>query len=214
MIDKTYLEAVGWKGIRIRGEHLQARLRNAIQRQLEKRGRVRIVDVAAGTGRYLLNVLDRYRGDDLSVRLCDLDRTALERGRSRAAYLGLTNLDWTESDAFDPEQVRSVSSGADIAIVSGLYELFPDNELVRRSLCALHDGLAPGGLLLYTGQPWHPQLEFIARTLTHQDGSPWRMRRRTQAELDWLVRSAGFEKQDMDIDHYGIFTVSVALKEG
>jgi hypothetical protein len=40
------------------------------------------------------------------------------------------------------------------------------------------------------------------------------MRRRTQAELDGLVRSAGFEKQDMDIDHYGIFTVSVAGKEG
>ena len=26
------------------------------------------------------------------------------------------------------------------------------------------DAIAPGGFLVYTGQPWHPQLELIART--------------------------------------------------
>ncbi len=213
MIDRSYLDAVGWKGIRIRGEHLQARLEEAIHTQSEQQGSVRVVDLAAGAGRYVLNILDRNRDCDLSATLCDQDKAALERGRSRAAYLGLTNLAWTQSDAFDPEQVWSVSAGANIAIVSGLYELFSDNALVRRSLCALHESLAPGGLLIYTGQPWHPQLEFIARTLTHQDGSPWRMRRRTQAELDEVVRTAGFKKQGMEIDGYGIFTVSVAKKE-
>ena len=214
MIDRSYLDAVGWKGIRIRGQHLQARLQEAIHTQLEKEGSVCIVDLAAGAGRYVLNSLDRNRDCGVSARLCDRDTTALERGRSRARYLGLTNVTWIESDAFDPGKVRSVSAGAGIAIVSGLYELFSDNALVRRSLSALHEGLVPGGLLIYTGQPWHPQLEFIARTLTHQDGSPWKMRRRTQAELDELVRAAGFDKQAMDIDHYGIFTVSVARKGG
>jgi len=214
IIDRFYLNAVGWKGIRIRGEHLQTRLEEAVHAQLETRRGVRILDVAAGTGRQVLNTLDRHRGDDVSAILCDRDRRALERGRWRAAYLGLENVKWLESDAFDREQVRSAAAGSNIAIISGLYELFPDNAPVRRSLSALHDGLIPGGLLIYTGQPWHPQLEFIARILTHQDGSAWRMRRRTQAELDELVRAAGFEKQGMDIDRYGIFTVSVAKKEG
>ena len=36
------------------------------------------------------------------------------------------------------------------------------------------------------------------------------MRRRTQEELDDLVRSAGFEKIEMRIDDGGIFTVSLA----
>jgi alpha-beta hydrolase superfamily lysophospholipase/SAM-dependent methyltransferase len=214
MIDRTYLDAVGWRGIRIRGEHLEARLERAIESQLKSQGSARIVDLAAGAGRYVLNILDRIRGSDVFATLCDRDTAALEQGRSRAAYLGLTNLTWTQSDAFNPEEVRSVSAGAGIAIVSGLYELFPDNEPVSRSLSALHESLAPGGLLIYTGQPWHPQLEFIARTLIHQDGSPWIMRRRTQAELDELVRAAGFDKQAMDIDQYGIFTVSVAKKDG
>ena len=34
----------------------------------------------------------------------------------------------------------------------------------------------------------------IARGLTNRDGKPWVMRRRTQAEMDELVRAAGFEK--------------------
>ena len=51
-----------------------------------------------------------------------------------------------------------------------------------------------GGSLIYTNQPWHPQLELIARGLCDWEGKPWVMRRRTQAEMDDLVRAAGFEK--------------------
>ncbi len=50
----------------------------------------------------------------------------------------------------------------------------------------------------------------IARTLRNRDGEPWVMRRRTQQEMDDLVRAAGFRKIDMEIDEYGIFTVSLA----
>ena len=70
-----------------------------------------------------------------------------------------------------------------------------------------------GGWLVYTNQPWHPQIEMIARVLHNRDGAPWIMRRRTQAEMDALVRAAGFEKLSMEIDRWGIFTVSLARKQ-
>jgi hypothetical protein len=38
------------------------------------------------------------------------------------------------------------------------------------------------------------------------------MRRRTQAERDDLVRTAGFEKVSQEVDPWGIFTVSVARR--
>ena len=70
-----------------------------------------------------------------------------------------------------------------------------------------------GSYLVYTGQPWHPQLEFIARTLTsHRDHQPWVMRRRTQQELDQLVQHSGFSKIEQWIDEWGIFTVSLAVR--
>ncbi|XPE44464.1 class I SAM-dependent methyltransferase family protein [Shigella flexneri] len=42
-------------------------------------------------------------------------------------------------------------------------------KLTRRSCHAIE----AGGVLLYTGQPWHPRLELIAGVLTsHKDGKP------------------------------------------
>jgi len=107
--------------------------------------------------------------------------------------------------------LASVSPRPTLGIVSGLYELFPDNGMVSRSLAGLAAAIPPGGYLIYTGQPWHPQLELIARALTsHRDGQPWVMRRRTQGEMDQLVAAAGFKKVEQRIDEWGIFTVSVA----
>ena len=108
-----------------------------------------------------------------------------------------------------PASVRRFTLG----VVSGLYELYADNGLVRRSLESLADSIEEGGYLVYTGQPWHPQLEFIGRALTsHRSGAAWVMRRRTQAELDELVARAGFTKLTQRIDEGGLFTVSLAQK--
>jgi hypothetical protein len=73
----------------------------------------------------------------------------------------------------------------------------------------------PGSLLIYTNQPWHPQLEMIARALTsHRGGQAWVMRRRTQGEMDQLVEKAGYRKIEQRTDQWGIFTVSIAERIG
>jgi len=117
-------------------------------------------------------------------------------------------------DAFDRASLAAIDPKPTIGIVSGLYELFPENSLLEQSLAGLADAIPSGGYVLYTGQPWHPQLEMIARTLTSHKapGQAWVMRRRTQAELDQLFTAAGFEKVEQRIDEWGIFTVSLARK--
>ena len=84
--------------------------------------------------------------------------------------------------------------------------------MVRRSLAGLAAAVPPGGYLIYTNQPWHPQLELIARAADQpsRQGQAWIMRRRTQAEMDQLVAAAGFRKLEQRIDEWGIFTVSLA----
>ena len=114
---------------------------------------------------------------------------------------------------FDENALAAMTPAPALAIASGIYELFPENSKVLASLRGLARGMEKGGYLIYTGQPWHPQLEFIARTLTsHRDGKAWVMRRRTQQELDQLVRHSGFAKVEQWIDDWGIFTVSVAVR--
>jgi len=115
-------------------------------------------------------------------------------------------------DAFDEDSLAAIRPAPNVAVVSGLYELFPDNGPVRRSLRGLARAVEPEGYLVYTGQPWHPQVEMIARVLNNREGRPWIMRRRTQEEMDDLVREAGFEKIAEEIDTWGIFTVSLARR--
>jgi len=126
--------------------------------------------------------------------------------------MNLTNVTFELGDAFDQQAVASIRPRPNIAISSGLYELFPENALVLRSLNGLFEALEPDGWLIYTNQPWHPQIEMIARVLPNRDGMPWVMRRRTQAEMDQLVQSTGFEKDAMRIDPAGLFTVSLARR--
>jgi len=214
LIDRAYLNAVGWRGIRVRRTLLQQALRSIIE-QTHAAGRpVRLLDIASGPGRYVLETIHQINPVPVSAVLRDYKQENLDAAARLSGQLGLANVTLALGDAFDRASLAAVRPRPTIAIVSGLYELIPDNEPLRRSLGGLADAVEPGGHLVYTNQPWHPQVEFIARVLTNREGRPWIMRRRTQAEMDELVRTAGFEKISQEIDPWGIFTVSVARRVG
>lgn len=212
LIDRGYLDAVGWKGIRDRRTHLAAMLRNSAERLAGTGNPVRILDLATGCGRYVLDALVELRALDVSAVLRDWEPRNLEQGRASAAALDLENVVFEQGDAFDKESILAVTPRPNIVIVSGLYELFPDNAMLIASLEGIAGILQDDGDFIYTCQPWHPQVEMIARTLPNRDGVPWIMRRRSQAEMDELLRSVGLQKLEMKIDEYGIFTVSRAKK--
>ncbi|RWM67016.1 MULTISPECIES: bifunctional alpha/beta hydrolase/class I SAM-dependent methyltransferase [Mesorhizobium] len=214
MIDRTFLDAIGWRGIRQRKLHLEELIGSATE-TLRAAGRpVHIVDIAAGHGRYVLDAIAKCTEPPASVRLQDFSELNVSRGCKLIAERPLpTSVSFHQADAFDAQMLAGLKPAPDLAIVSGLYELFADNAMITRSLGGLAKAMQPGSLLLYTNQPWHPQLEMIARSLTsHRGGQAWVMRRRTQGEMDQLVTAAGFEKLDQRIDQWGIFTVSVARR--
>ncbi len=211
-IDRQYLNGIGWRGIRTRRQLLERAVQQAIERAHTKKGSVQIIDVAAGAGRYLLETLKRCETMRVTAELRDADTANLDEAERLARALGLANVTFVRADAFDPSALERVQPQPDVAIVSGLYELFADNTRVLTSLQGLARAIPKGGMLIYTNQPWHPQLELIARGLFNWDGRPWIMRRRTQAEMDDLVRVSGFEKVQMEIDPWGMFTVSLARR--
>ena len=211
MIDKAYLGSIGWCGIRQRKIHLENLLRKTIENTRAAHRDVRILDIAAGGGRYVLETLHSLNGSSASAILRDYKPENLAAARALAERLGLQNVTVQEADAFDRKSIAA-SARTTIGVVSGLYELFPSNTLVQESLAGMAEAIEPGGHLIYTNQPWHPQLEFIARVLRNREGQPWIMRRRTTAEMDQLVERAGFEKIEMEIDQWGMFSVSVARR--
>ncbi len=210
LLDRQYLGSVGWRGIRQRKVNLEALLRRAVELTRAQGRPVRLLDIASGPGRYILEALGAMPGAPVTALLRDRDPRNLEAGRQLAAALGIAGARFEPGDAFDAASLAAITPPPTVAVVSGLYELFPDNERVLGSLRGLAQAMQEGGFLVYTNQPWHPQVEMIARCLINRDGAPWVMRRRTQPEMDELVSSVGFEKLAMEIDEDGIFTVSLA----
>ena len=212
LIDRQFLDAIGWRGIRQRKIHLEELIGKALARLKAEDRPLRILDIAAGHGRYVLDAVAASEGKPESIRLQDYSPLNVEQGTALIAERGLENIaSFRRADAFDTEGLATVEPPPTLAIVSGLYELFPDNALIEASLAGLSRAMEPGSLLVYTGQPWHPQLEMIARALTsHRGGEAWIMRRRSQQEMDQLVAVAGFRKIEQRIDKWGIFTVSLA----
>lgn len=214
LIDMGYLDSIGWRGIRQRKIHVEELVRAAMQHLADRNMPVRVVDIAAGHGRYVLEALVGSAVAPQLVQLRDYSDLNVAAGTRLIEQKGLGSVaTFVKGDAFDGAALAAIKPTPTLGIVSGLYELFPDNVMVRRSLTGLTAAIPAGGYLVYTGQPWHPQLEFIARALTsHRQGEPWVMRRRTQAELDQLVAAAGFRKIEQRIDEWGIFTVSLAQR--
>lgn len=225
LVDGVYLNSIGWRGIRVRKTHLQQLIQRAAL-QLQAQGQaVQVLDIAAGHGRYILDALApmvpaapsaQQGASSCQIVLRDYSDLNVKAGRQLIAERGLQHCArFEQGDAFDGAALAQMAQRPTLAVVSGLYELFGDNAQVAQSLAGLGQAVLPGGYLIYTNQPWHPQLEMIARSLTsHREGKAWVMRRRTQLEMDQLVAAAGFEKVDQLTDEWGIFTVSLARRKG
>ncbi|MBS8121676.1 bifunctional alpha/beta hydrolase/class I SAM-dependent methyltransferase [Candidatus Vampirococcus lugosii] len=213
ILDKSYLNSIGWKGIRKRRENLEKAINIVINKLEENKKSIKIMDIAAGHGRYILNSILPYKDTINSVILRDYSDINVEGGKKLIQEKSLENIvNFKKADAFDKKSI-SDEKNITLGIVSGLYELFTDNNMINSSLEGLYNAIEKDGYLIYTNQPWHPQIEFIARVLTsHRQSQNWVMRRRTQAEMDSLVENVGFKKIDQFIDKWGIFTVSIAKK--
>ncbi len=211
IIDYFYLNSVGWKGIRLRKINLIGSIEDAIQKLKESDSPVRIMDIAAGPGRYLIEIAEKH--NNIEILSCDNKKENIEEGKKIANDKGVSNIGFKISDAFSESSFKNHDFKPNIVIVSGLFELFPSNDDINRSLSAATKIMDENSYIIYTGQPWHPQIEFIAQTLFNRDKEMWIMRRRTQLELDQLFGQYGFIKTDMKIGKYGIFTVSTAKKE-
>jgi len=212
-IDRGYLDAIGWRGIRERKKNLQQSLSDLIaQAPTEKP--LRILDIAAGGGRYVLETVKCFQDREIDLTLRDFDQANLDQSRQLATDIKLKNrIAYQCRDAFAAASYPADETPYDIVIVSGLYELFSDNAPILESLRGIRSQLNPGGHLIYTGQPWHPQLLMIAQTLNNHRGQAWTMRPRPQAELDALVASIGCTKIQTQVGLAGIFTVSVAQRD-
>ncbi|MDH6251012.1 alpha-beta hydrolase superfamily lysophospholipase [Chryseobacterium sp. H1D6B] len=206
MMDKNYLEAIGWRGIRIRKQHLLQLLDQNIQ-ALKKEGRkIKILDIAGGTGNYLFDIKEKYPEAEIVIN--EFVKANIEIGEKVIKEKKYENIRFTNFDCFDPETYKKLSFEPNITIISGILELFGDNNTASEAIRGAVSISEKNSHIVYTGQPWHPQLKMIAYVLNNHQNEDWIMRRRSQKELDRVMTFNAVQKEKMLIDDFGIFTVS------
>jgi len=210
MSDKNYLDSIGWRGIRQRKVNAIATIREKIDQLRSEGEAVKILDIAGGPARYLIELAQEY--PDIEVLVRDYQEQNVEQGRALAQERELSNIRYEQANAFDKTNYDRSAYEPNIVVVSGVFELFEQNALIQNAIEGIVSMIAEDGYLVYTGQPWHPQLEQIAHVLGNHQQTQWIMRRRSQYELDCLFGAYGFEKEGMRIDDWGIFTVSSARR--
>lgn len=227
-LDRIYLSAPAWRAVRWRRAQAEAWTAEAVRAAAARRPRgsdaVHLLDVGAGCGRMALSVAasvgratpehDERGGNACGVRvtLLDEDSAGLARARTLAEAMGLGAVAYVVGDALAAGGFAGVDGGVAVALTSGLYEWCPDDASVVASLRRLAERMPPGGVLIYTGHPWHPQAALMARWLPSRRGGTCTMRRRSRAAWEALVAEAGFVTQRRAADRRRIFTVSWARR--
>lgn len=212
MFDRIYLGSVGWRGIRKRKTNLKKML-SFVSKKLEQHGSsAHILDIASGPGRYLFE-FQQDSPVQVTLTLNDTDQASIAQAKIIAREFAATETQFLSLDVFEQALSEKLEKRPNLIIVSGLLELYENNTQAHALFAQLYQLLDEGGFLVYTGQPWHPQIEMIGRLLNNRNQQRWIMRRRVQTELDELVESAGFKKLHTAADEDGIFTVSCASKD-
>jgi hypothetical protein len=209
-VDRIYLDQPGCRGLRARKVLLVATLERLVREQRAAGRSPRIVDVAAGPATYLVELLARDRGADLTALARDRDEHALERGRRLAVEQGVADrLRYEWGDALDEDALVSLAPRPSIVIASGFYELLLDDSVMARSMGVARRMLAEGDPLVFTTQVAHPQVAMMAVVPAH-DGRPWIIRNRPLSTVEPMARDVGFEDVRSAMEPVGIFAVSVA----
>lgn len=208
-IDRAFLDAPGWRGIRERGAIMQRVLGAELSAHGARGEPVHLLDVACGGGRYVLETLARNKHGATTALLRDYRAENIDSARALAQSLGV-NARFEQGDAFSDADLARVQPRPNLIIVSGLHEIIADNALIEAHFTQLARIAARPATLIFTIQPRHPQLEFIARVLKSHTGRPWVMRLRPWETTRAWAEAAGFKVRSVEMDKQGIFGVVVA----
>jgi hypothetical protein len=110
LIDRGYLNSIGWRGVRVRRLHL-LRAIAAAARELGESGQpLRLADIAAGPGRYVLDAVAQLPERPQSIVLRDFSELNVGLGRALIASRQLTDIARFEAgDAFDEAALASLT---------------------------------------------------------------------------------------------------------
>ncbi len=206
IIDRILLNLPAAKATRYRKDKVISILKDEINKNIAKNKKTRIVDLASGPARYLVELITDDMKDRIEVLCLDIDKHSLDHGRKMAGNRPMlyrkSNILRIGSHHKRLSEKRGWSPN--VVISSGLYE-YLDDESVVSSLKTIKDYLEPGGLLLFITQRDSPNRKLIEKVGITKSGKEWKLFYRDPKLIEkWLV-DLGYSDINTEIDPWGMY---------
>jgi hypothetical protein len=149
LIDQAFLRSRPWDGLRQRVGTTKVLVAEIVGSRRAAQQSTVILDIAAGTARYLREFAREHGGDDLIIAAHDRDPREVVLGRELVAAEGLSNFTFAVGDATDQSSYLT-SRDPDIILAVSLFTSLQQDAAVRTVMQLSFTHLCPGGCFICT----------------------------------------------------------------
>ncbi len=190
-LDKIYLSHRGWQDVRERKKNLTSCTIEAVNLVLEKKDEAIICDIASGPARYIIEVLEHFRGKNVSAQLRDIDPRWLEDAKEKAEQAKV-KVDIAVKDALKKEDFK-FEKRPDIFVASGFYDWFDDVEILKKSMGLVYESLSTGGLFVFSLQTGHFDITLVNEIFKDFNNNQLKMIVWDSKTVDSVLKEIGFK---------------------
>lgn len=176
LVDRVLLNLPAVQATRLRRINIDKILINEIENHaLEGRG-TRIVDIACGAGRYLMDVGKMFEGRNVEILGVDYDQKSILHGEDLANKYGIaeSSIRFVRGNVFHLRLLKRLGKSMDwrpnIIISSGL-TVYVDDKTVLEILRQVYEALDENGLFLVDSQESNPSRKLMEKVCNTKEGS-------------------------------------------
>lgn len=211
-IDGLLLNLPSVQATRHRKEIVIKILENEIANNIVLKRKTRILDIASGPARYLVELVNSYNQTNVEVLCVDKDRRALNFGKILAGHKPIR---YAKADILKTKHLKRLSKKIswvpNVILISGLFE-YKDDTFVTHMLKEVYDNISSDGLLIFVSQVDNPSKKLMSKVCVTSEGKKWELiYRKPEIFRQWLLE-IGFKNVIISVDRWGMYEFCTCRK--
>lgn len=205
-VDKILLNLPAAKATRFRKDKIVGILREEVNKNKNQGVKTRIVDIASGPARYIVELITEDIENYVEALCLDIDRLSLIYGKKIA---GKKPILYKKSNVLriSPHHKRFSQKKnwrPNVIVASGFYEYLDDKTAIS-SLKTIKDFLETNGLLLLITQRDNPNRKLIEKLGVTKSGKRWILFYREPPVIEKWLRDIGYRHIEIEVDPWRMY---------